>query len=470
MMLEELKVNLIQEYCPKDNFKHRKAELIRLFPYITSGLSLTDEDEFKSYWGLCGEVSRRINGYKKCETLNVDVIKADLKAKIETDDFDHLLDIVKLLAFDETGAVTPFALSAIPYLSFSKDSPTLREMGHFLDDVFFHERESQTNCGQFSQASDTSVLHSLIHACFPPLDNVSQDDFAKKYHRIDVGLSKVFKQDWMFLCDNPKLLHTDFPKFLKLYSLLYQLRVVEKLNQFFDESELDPLYFTLTWESCSATRTAYKKGWKRLEPKVKSIFSHVNCLELLNHISVDGLNSRFTYVDLKQWSSEATNEQKKSFERSLDYLIDFYRDKTPPKGGWEEYEPFDSSNWSCDILNKSHRLWMMVDCQFVHSDRNAAAGRYSNWLTKSTIPNFEKNRGRNGNTLAFSRDQIMFLTKLAVGRNKKLRLHDYWNELERRGIAFDNESRRKIVVIFERLNLLEKKSDSGDAQYVRAII
>jgi DNA phosphorothioation-dependent restriction protein DptG len=470
MTLEELKDSLNKSFCSKGSFQHRKAELIRLFPYVTHSPSSEAEEELLSYRGICGEVSRQIKGWEKCDELNIDLIKPVLESKVETKDFDHLLDIIKRLAFDERGAIAPFALSAIPYLNFSKDTSTLREIGNFLCNVYFTGSESLSAPAQFGHGADKNVLHSLIHACLPPLQESAKDISQSRYHKVDVGLTEVFEQDWLFLCDNPKLLHKYFPEFLKLYSLLYQLRTIEKLHQFFTGDPLDPIFFTLEWESCSTNRIAYQAGWKRLEPKIKSIFSHVNCLELLNHVSAEGLSVPFVYDDLKQWSSTANEATKREFGRELDYLISFYKEGSTPRGGWALYEPFGLNNWGCDILNKTEYLFRLVDCQFKNSHRNAPAGRYAAWLIQFAVSNFVKRRGRIGNTLAFNRNQIMFLARLAVGSRSKLRLHDFWGDLERRGIAFDNESRRKIVELFERLNLLEKKSDSGDAQYVRAII
>ncbi|KAB7651332.1 DNA phosphorothioation-dependent restriction protein DptG, partial [Bacillus sp. B2-WWTP-C-10-Post-4] len=37
------------------------------------------------------------------------------------------------------------------------------------------------------------------------------------------------------------------------------------------------------------------------------------------------------------------------------------------------------------------------------------------------------------------------------------------------GIYFDRDSRKIIIGLYEKLNILEKKSDSGDAQYVKYI-
>ena len=40
----------------------------------------------------------------------------------------------------------------------------------------------------------------------------------------------------------------------------------------------------------------------------------------------------------------------------------------------------------------------------------------------------------------------------------------------KRGIYLDKQSQESIVEFYEKLNLIEKKSDSGDAQYVKGIL
>ena len=82
---------------------------------------------------------------------------------------------------------------------------------------------------------------------------------------------------------------------------------------------------------------------------------------------------------------------------------------------------------------------------------------------------FLKTRGSLGNTLNVTQDFLILLTAISV-KNEKISLKQLFIEFERRGIFFDRYSREKIVELFNKLNLIEKKSDSGDAQYVKPIL
>ncbi|WP_144029313.1 DNA phosphorothioation-dependent restriction protein DptG, partial [Paenibacillus campinasensis] len=65
---------------------------------------------------------------------------------------------------------------------------------------------------------------------------------------------------------------------------------------------------------------------------------------------------------------------------------------------------------------------------------------------------------------------LLFLTKIMIKDETKIRLKKLFEEFGLRGIIFDRDTQTAIIEYFEKLNLLEKKSDSGDAIYVKAFL
>ena len=92
------------------------------------------------------------------------------------------------------------------------------------------------------------------------------------------------------------------------------------------------------------------------------------------------------------------------------------------------------------------------------------------WFIEFCKANFIKRRGRIGHTLKIDQEHLLFLTKLCIGDQPKIRLKTLWEEMKKRGVHFDESSKMEVVKLFEKINLIEKKSDSGDAQYVRTIL
>ena len=71
--------------------------------------------------------------------------------------------------------------------------------------------------------------------------------------------------------------------------------------------------------------------------------------------------------------------------------------------------------------------------------------------------------------LNIDKDLIYLITALCIKKDK-IKLNDLFKEYERRGLFFDRHSKEEIVTLLNKWNLIDKKSDSGDAQYVKQIL
>lgn len=81
-----------------------------------------------------------------------------------------------------------------------------------------------------------------------------------------------------------------------------------------------------------------------------------------------------------------------------------------------------------------------------------------------------KNRGRSGLMLNLSEETLIFLTKICIKNQEQMRLKDVFQAFESRGVFLDSISKEQVANYYEKLNLIEKKSDSGDAKYVKRIL
>ena len=114
-------------------------------------------------------------------------------------------------------------------------------------------------------------------------------------------------------------------------------------------------------------------------------------------------------------------------------------------------------------------LFKCVDSQFINV-RKEPYDRYSAKFSEFCKARFVKNRKKSGLTLNLTERDIIFLTKLAIQHDEKIRLNDLYKEYENRGIYLDSTSKGLLQEFFTKLNLIDKKSDSGDAQYVKRIL
>ena len=72
--------------------------------------------------------------------------------------------------------------------------------------------------------------------------------------------------------------------------------------------------------------------------------------------------------------------------------------------------------------------------------------------------------------LNLTEDLLITLTILVIGEQNQIKLNDLFTGLEERGVYLDSASRQQVIQFYEKLNLIEKKSDSGDSMYVKRIL
>lgn len=114
-------------------------------------------------------------------------------------------------------------------------------------------------------------------------------------------------------------------------------------------------------------------------------------------------------------------------------------------------------------------LFESVKTQFKNTGREKVYKSYANKFERY-CHKFLKSRGRSGLMLNLTEETLIFITKLCIKNQKQMRLKDVFSAFEKRGIFLDSFSKEQVASYYEKLNLIEKKSDSGDAKYVKRIL
>jgi len=457
-------------YYKKGSFSHASPKRICLFPYTTSPITPNVLDELKSFKVICGESLRDLAVVDNTIACTPSAIIADIKDKIDTENFTNLAHIIKAILFDEKEQIFCFHPTIFYHLSSKDKVKSITTLAQFTRDILF---AGHVNLGADFSTSEVSsnVFHSLILKNLPPLVSKKKKR-SVYYYKAQDPLHDCFVKDCSFLQKNSQLYAAQLPELLKFYYFIYQLRLVENLNNFFGDIVQQPFFFSVDWESLSKGRQAFQAGWRRVDHKIFSIFSHTHCLEMLSYIPFDGLESPFAYDEIKTWAQDASSEKRKAATRHVNELINFYMESIERLNfDWSRFHQANSNLGGEDLTDRIKYFYKLVHFQFENSNRKAASTRYSKWLSQFAVGSYLKRRGPLGHTLCFSRNQLLFLTRLCIGDNpdEKIRLTELWKEFSKRGVAFDFESQKQILNLFNQLNLIEKKSDSGDAQYVRAI-
>ncbi|EGT4749066.1 DNA phosphorothioation-dependent restriction protein DptG, partial [Clostridioides difficile] len=179
--------------------------------------------------------------------------------------------------------------------------------------------------------------------------------------------------------------------------------------------------------------------------------------------------SKYDYVDLnKIIKNLSENERLRLYENIIDIKNTYVKSITDVQ--WDDYDEQTKVYKNDNIKEEICDLHKRIDYQFKKSSREANYKRYKNLFEEYCKLNFLKKAGPLGNVLKINQEELLFMTKLCMKNKTKIKLKELFEEYEKRGIYFDRDSQSKVVELFEKLNIIEKKSDSGDAQYVRSIL
>lgn len=464
------------------SFQYNTGKSIMIFPFRTKGAQECYE-EFRLFHGVVGEVFRISSNLKfdnhftsdKDSSFNSKLKNHVLNNAIEivrTENKDELKDTILSLFFGDDGELMKFNGKVLPFMNFTHEHPALNELALFITDVFLDKGDLIDVISQ-SDIQD-NLFYQLIEDCLP---KQHQFDYSRNsvYYNALPEIKALFKKDFNLLKKDSKSFIEEIENLFKFYYFFYMTQLLKRLQTFGESKVIEPIFFTMDWESLSGSRLSYQFGWDLLEADLKSSFSHAITLELINFIRLDN-QSIGDYVNVLKKYEELEENEKNTFISKVKEVIQFYEignSSVFEKVGKEELQQkleMVLNDQEEEITKLLKVLFTTVSFVIEKTDRDPVVKRYADWIVSFCKVNFTKIRGPLGTTLAMSQEMLLFLVKLCVAENSKIRLNNLWIELENRGIKFDEVSKTEIIRLFERINLLEKKSDSGDAQYVKSII
>ena len=438
------------------NLTHSQCKEFKLLPYVANDSKIVSQ-----FNGVIGAFSRFVNGKELKNDFNstefIENVVDEIGEFEGTTSKEAFRDIIKTMFIDKNNLVD-FDIKTLNYISSTNSE---EKVAKFLYSVLLN-RELKNFVKELYERDVDNILYKLVLKALPELEEkeVNGDEY-KCYLPF---VKELFIKDFKFLISNEELYKNSIKRFLEYYNMFYISQLTMKLN-FFEKADLtkpESLYYTLGWESISKNRTSYMGGWQKLNSYTESLFSHVITLELLNH---NNLDEKYGYTELFELFE--TNSEEVIADQ-IDGLCNEYIGRVRD-WNWDEFKERDRTSGN-KAFDKVYKLFDALEYQFEKPSRNRAKIAYKNWFERFVFDNFSKRRGSLGYSLNLSEEDIIFLTKICINNDEKLKLGTLFEEFEKRGISFDRDSKAKIIQLYEKLNLLEKKSDSGDAQYVRSIL
>lgn len=434
---------------------HKQGSRFKLLPYAANEKTLVSE-----FSGVVGGFSRFISDKEIKGDFNIDEFLEEVSEAVEYEgenSREAFKDIVKTM-FIEDNQLVDFDIKTLNYISSTKAD---EKIASFLYSVLFSD-ELKSEALKHYDRNVNNILYKLVLKALPTLKDKKYS--IGEYECYVPFVRELFIKDFKFLIQHEDLYKDSLKRVLEYYYMFYVSQLAIKLDKFekADLNEVEKVYYTLSWESTSKNRTAYRLGWQLLKGKVNSLFSHAVALEILN---TNNSEDQLGYVQLAEVYKTISKEE---IEENLKEAVDKYQEQIKDTI-WEQFKP-SSKLSEVNGFNEVYRLYDSLEYQFSGGTRKRAYEAYRNWYIKFVQDNFGKRRGALGYNLNMTEDDIILITKICINDNKKLKLNTLFEEFEKRGLFFDRDSSKKIIQLYEKLNLLEKKSDSGDAQYVRSVL
>lgn len=438
--------------------KHRRDDA--LVPFKTK----TDKNQYEDFSGVVGAFSRIMTETTLKKGINRDVLKETMRSKIaecSEYDFEILFKITESMYF-ENGRLLPVNTKA---LRFIESNITQQQVAEFLFSLFIDSTDLKEKYVQMEAAEDSNVLERLL---FESLENGNKDV------SLNIGaaicflpyIKDVFEQDFSILVSDTTLYQQYIQRFLAYYYMFYVSQLAVKLSKFENgkRNEIEKIYMTLYEEVVTRLRPGYEYGWKYVKDKIGHMFSHSVLIEMLSH-NIEFLHT--DYIGFHERFDKTAEDNSTSAE--VRSIREKYQQWIPMDYSLCKYD--DSMDGDCETTTEIKKLFKTIDFQFINGGRKSHYNGYNKKFIDFVQKNFGKFRGMYGYTLSVHESDVIMFTRLILQENEgKIRLSKLFDEMERRGLIFDRESRKRIVDLYEKMNLLEKRSDSGDAQYVKYIL
>lgn len=467
----------------KGKFEHSKGKFTILFPFATD-TGKVDEAKpvLKDFKSISGALHRYwLNKDVRLSSSNSEFVE-ELIGKVQTDQNAQLRDIIEKIIFDRNETLVIFDKAIIPFVARSEKNPKINNLIDFLFHLFYSEEFALELREEFTLNHKSNTLHNMV---LDHLDSKASKSISIKKNKayfngnISEDFRAKFQQDYRLLLSKPNLFKDNVHNLIKYYYFSYILNFAISLNKSFNPRLNIKLFFTLEWEKLSESRIAVENGYKKLENLVSDLFSHSNCLELLNLIDFSAFypGQIVLYEDILNLCETATEQEVLSLEASLIKLYSRYKKEIDEieKGrlSWDDQSFINPINQN-EITDEPQafklvrKLFNALKYQFERTGRKSASTAYNQWYKEFVLQNYCKGRGPLGNTLSLNKETLLLFTELAILNQKadKILITTLWEELESRNINLDNQSKQTAINFFQKINILEKKSDSGDAQYV----
>ena len=422
----------------------------------------------------------RINT-KKLSDIN-DKLMSEIEMQVKID--DRLKPVFRSIMEDlYLGDVKDSELSTLSLLIYRNG--TQADIGKFLYDVLLNDETRVKLKKKLNEAENP--LDDIVNRAYSELNVLQKEEDGQVYTRILEqelkGMFEILNRDIQATLNVHEGFAEELTFLISYYSFIYLTQIALRLERDLYHKESDEsmyLLFKMGKESVSDDRECIALGWRRLEKKTKKIFSHLILLNMLNEH--DNTSPFFTYSDLYELY-EDNRDLRAEMEAAVEFLIDEYTVKhtySARNGGTIKFaeltREFGNAGTIDYYMAKIQFLFDCIEYQLqVISTRETV--RRNVWCNYERLlkMRFVKSWGNQGKMIMISNNDLLLMIRICQRSSENMipnlgiQINDLFKEFEMRGLYFDGQSKQYIIKHLHEINLIDSKSDSEEAQYVKQI-
>ena len=312
-----------------------------------------------------------------------------------------------------------------------------------------------------------NLFTSILQEALSPFSKEEENGDRAKDYMILPFIKDSFKEELSWLLAQEETVKVKYlPLFLHFYACYAVTQTIVNLSPRKSNEDLSkpaPFYFLLDSEKASVNHDAVVRGWSYHIPKISldKLFGKSQALDILN--SVLGGHVGF-YPDIYRKLSETPFEENKEVCEKLLHLYqkekrEVFSNRTSEDGSIDEIE-ISVNDYQSFVDTLEHLCTGLQSSSYVSRMRKKVIDLMSVRFLQSRRGNF---------VLVLDNEMLTFLIALFT-KGKKVKLDDMYKRFNGYGIHFNRYSRMAIEEYLLKLNLLDRKSDSGEAQYVRVVL
>lgn len=416
---------------------------IKTLPFFTRN---PERAKFKDgFRGVLGALSRISMGKEVGYELEVANISSYIEENVEADfEKDSFINLMLQDSLYDTLNSHHF-LQYYP-LSSNEEQKGEIEIATFLN-AMFDLRNFKPWTESLLQSGATNLVEKIVIDSLPQLEE-KENKLRSFIVLNEEYFRKIGQRDMQVLLSNKEFFKRNVELFFMYYYFFYVTQYILKMNKKNPSEHPEKMFYVLDSEKITSTRETVKRGYGQVTNERKGLLARQDYLNYLNVL----VGNKEEYYFNQEFNSLDEAEERK-LAQNLNEFNEFYarlKDKEKNSSDLEDNKEY--------LFN-----WLKEDL------KPETTTRYNKSIDEIAKTHFIKSRGRLGNTLNLKDDLLILFTVLIVNEEKML-ISKVFEEFERRGMFFDRYTRDEITEVYSKMNILEKKSDSGDAQYVKPIL